>query len=48
MLYIWMSLREGNEELQERVESQRMLENQSAEEEAIIYLKYEESAICNR
>lgn len=37
--YIWMLFSEGNEELQERVESQRMLENKSAEEEAIVYLQ---------
>lgn len=37
--YIWMSFSERNEELQEKAESQWMLENQSAEEEAIIYLQ---------
>lgn len=37
--YIWKSFSEGNEELQERAESQQALENQSAEEEAIIYLQ---------
>jgi len=34
-----MSFSEGNEESQERVESQQMLENRSAEEEAIVYLQ---------
>lgn len=37
--HIWMSFREGSEELQERAEFQWMLGNQSAEEEAIIYLQ---------
>ena len=42
-----MSFSEGNEELQEKAESQQMLENWSAEEEAIIYLQQVGSAICN-
>lgn len=47
LLYIWKSFSEGNEELQERAESQQTLENQSAEEEAIIYLQEVRNAICN-
>lgn len=39
LYYIWMAFSEGNEELQEKAESQQMLENWSAEEEAIIYLQ---------
>lgn len=42
-----MSFSERNEELQERVESQWMSENWSAEEESIIYLQQVGSAICS-
>lgn len=45
--YIWKPFSEGNDELQERAESQQTLENQSAEEEAIIYLQWVGNAICN-